>query len=186
MEGATPLLSVPGRASLCPCSLTSPTGGCLVGRGGREAGRGRRPSWNCGGAILLGREIKRNIKRSPRVYREEPGGLNSVPAGRGDEKADSRLPQVLETSCSSALPSPGSGAGGCLWGCNGRPALFFRRGKDTPRSLWFPPHAVSHALFLVTEVLQPPAEGGRTAPALSAAARRGCSPSTPPNLVPCC
>ena len=35
---------------------------------------------------------------------EEPGGLNSFPAGRGDEKADSGQPQVPEPSCSACPP----------------------------------------------------------------------------------
>lgn len=59
---------------------------------------GRRPSWSCQGAILLGREIKRNIKRRPSAFGEEAGGLNSLPAGRGDEKADSPQPRVPEPS----------------------------------------------------------------------------------------
>lgn len=35
---------------------------------------------------------------------EEPSGLNSLPAGRGDEKADRRQPQVLELSGSTRAP----------------------------------------------------------------------------------
>lgn len=78
--------------------------GYLVRQGRREVGRGKRPSWSCRGAILLGGKIKRNIKRSPSVCGVEPGGLNSFPAGRGDEKADSWQPRVPEPSCSDCPP----------------------------------------------------------------------------------
>lgn len=86
--------------ALAPCLLP----GYLVRQGRREVGRGKRPSWSCRGAILLGGKIKRNIKRSPSVCGEEPGGLNSFPAGRGDEKADSRQPRVPEPSSSACPP----------------------------------------------------------------------------------
>lgn len=110
----------------------------------------------------MGREIKRNIKRSPRAYGEEPGGLNSLPAGSGDEKADSWQLRVLEPSSSAHPPliRLGSQRRGAV---RGWLYLLIGRGKDTPRLRWSPPQAAGRALLLVTEVLPPPAEGSRTA-----------------------
>ena len=103
--------------ALAPCLLP----GYLVRQGRREVGRGKRPSWSCRGAILLGGKIKRNIKRSPSVCGEEPrGGRVSVhiPA----------LSQVPGT-CSHHKPQGGgcptwrgADSRGCAtwWGVDGR------------------------------------------------------------------
>lgn len=89
--GAALLVPVPGRASSRPCSLPGPRGAAWWGEMGRREGGGGRQE-----ALLellrgnfVGKGDKEDIKRSPRVCGEEPRGLNSLPAGRGDEKADS-------------------------------------------------------------------------------------------------
>lgn len=79
-------------------SSRAPARAPLGGGGGWEEGRsgaGAVRFWGCGGGILLGKEIKRNIKRSPHVYVWRGArGLNSAPAAKGDEKADWRQPRV--------------------------------------------------------------------------------------------
>lgn len=138
-------------------------------------GGGRQGEAGCRGAILLGREIKRNIKRSPRVYGEEPGGLNSLPAGRGDKKADSSSPPLTRVG-SQWLPV----------GLRRLGFIYLLGGERTLLPPSVPTPCSKHALLLVTEVLLSPMESSLPASVLSAAARKGCSPSTPPNLVPCC
>ena len=118
---------------------------------------------------------------------EEPGGLNSLPAGRGDEEADSWQRRVPERAAAPALPSPGWGAGGCPRGFDGSALFICWEGKGHSSSPPVPTPCckpASRALLLVTEVLPPPAEGSATAPALSAPARRGFAPQLPQTLSP--
>lgn len=74
---------------------------------------------------------------------EEPGGLNSLPAGSSDEKADSWQLQVLELRSSAHPPLIRLGSQRCgavrVW-----LYLLIGRGKDTPRLLcWSPPQAAA-------------------------------------------
>lgn len=127
-EGATLLLQ-------CPCSAArtqNPRGAASGAGDGGRWGRGRRPSWSCRVAILLGREIKRNIKRSPSVCGEKPGGLNSLPAVRGDEKADSCSRRSRSRAAALTFPAPHQ-AGEPVAACGaarGWLYLFIGRRKD--------------------------------------------------------
>lgn len=119
---------------------------------------------------------------------EEPAGLNSLPAGRGDEKADSRKRRSRSGASSSARPPLVSlGSQRLPTGLDGS-ALFIcweGKGHSSPPPVPTPCcKPASPALLLVTEVLLPPAEGNATAPALSAAARRGFVPQLPQTLSP--
>lgn len=109
------------------------------------------------------------------MYGEQPGGLNSLPAGRGDKKADSSSPPLTRLG-SQRLPV----------GLRRLGFIYLLGGERTLLPPSVPTPCSKHALLLVTEVLPSPMESSLPAPVLSAAARRGCSPSTPPNLAPCC
>lgn len=123
---------------------------------------------------FIGKGDKEDIKRSPSACGEEPGGLNSPPAGRGDEKADWRPPRVPEPSCS------GLGSRAARGEASPSSALFIYWAGDAHVKSLLAPCSPAPSL-LVTAAFQPPAEGS----ALSAARQKGPPPpSSPARLAP--
>ena len=124
--------------ALAPCS--QPGSGVGVGWGAecpllsgarREGAGGERQEalLELSRGNFVGKGDKEEHQKDPSVCGEEPSGLNSLPARRGDEKADRRQPRVPEPSCSAGPSSHRAGEpAGCPWGCDSLAFFIYWRG----------------------------------------------------------